>query len=273
MFTPFERSGAGIHTGAMCAVRIAPSSVSGVTFETPEGRIRVRPEAIDPGSRRATDLREGGARVRTVEHLLAALSAFAGVDVTVEVDGPELPALDGSALPWIEALDAAGATRGVRLFDIDEEIRVSAGASTAVLSPLEVGEEPEYTVRLSYDPPWPLPSTATYRPSAGDLTADVAPARTYALERELAQIEAEGLGRGGSVHNALIIGDRGPLGDDGLRFDDEPARHKLLDAIGDLFVTGALPRARLTLTKPGHRINHELVRLLGDRTGDRSRGR
>jgi len=262
MFTPFEIAGIGIHTGVRCAARVSPGREPGVVFETAEGPIRLRPGAIDPNSSMATDLVFEEARVRTVEHLLAALSAFSTNDFRVEVDGPEIPILDGSSVRWVAALDAAGAPRGVRTFEVAREMTTSAGRSRATLRPIPADEEPVYRVELDYVEPWPMPAEATFRPLADDLATALAPARTYALAREVTDILGRGLAKGGSLDNALVIGDGGPLGGAELRFADEPARHKLLDAVGDLFTTGALPRCHLFLFAPGHRLNHELARVL-----------
>jgi UDP-3-O-[3-hydroxymyristoyl] N-acetylglucosamine deacetylase len=262
MIEPFSRRGAGVHTGASCAVRVEPAPPgTGVVFETARGALRAVAGSIDPASRRATDLRDGSVRVRTVEHLLAALVWFGELDVTIAIDGPEIPIVDGSAAPWAASLLAAGATPGPRFVAIAEPVQVSVGESTASLTPLPPDRDPLLAVELKYEEPVAIGSPrVAFRPTADDFVSDFAPARTFALASEVDQIRAAGLGLGGSLDNAVIIGENGPLNPCGCRFPDEPGRHKLVDAIGDLSLLGGIPWAAFEAVRPGHRLLHELVR-------------
>jgi len=269
MFEPFSRRGVGVHTGVPCEVCVAPAEPgTGLVFETAAGSIPASPEAIDPDSRRATDLLRDGARVRTVEHLLAALAWFGEGDATIAVDGPEIPVLDGSAGPWAASLLAAGATPGPRYVAVDEPIAVELEGSVARLVPIDPGDAPVFRVELRFDDAPIGPPVAELDLARDDFVAAIAPARTFVLERDVEQIRAAGLGRGGCLDNALIIGEKGPLNPCGARFADEPARHKLLDAIGDLSLLGGLPRARLEAVRPGHRVMHELVRHAAAQVGE-----
>jgi UDP-3-O-[3-hydroxymyristoyl] N-acetylglucosamine deacetylase len=269
MFEPISRGGVGLHTGEECRVHLEPTPPgTGVVFVTADGSIQARPGAIDPASSRATDLLHGAARVRTVEHLLAALAWYGEADVSIEVDGPEIPILDGSAGPWVAALLAAGATPGPRFVEITAPLDVALDRSTASLRPLESDGDPLVSIELGYDEPIPLgPSRVVFRPRTDDFTAAFSAARTFALEREVDAIRAAGLARGGSLDNALVIGENGPLNPCGCRFPDEPARHKLVDALGDLFLLGALPWAEIHAVRPGHRLLHELVRRAAEHLG------
>jgi UDP-3-O-[3-hydroxymyristoyl] N-acetylglucosamine deacetylase len=267
MFEPFSRGGVGIHTGVECEVRVSPAERGqGIVFETPAGPVTARVETIDRASTRATDLRcRDGARVRTVEHLLAALAWCGVTDAKIAVDGVEIPILDGSAGPWIASLLAAGATAGPRFVGLTEPIEVELDSALARLTPLEPDGQPVYRVELRFDGAPIGPPAVEFRPMTDDFAARVAPARTFALERDIEAIRDAGLGRGGCFENALIIGDGGVLNPCGARFPDEPARHKLLDAIGDLSLLGGLPWARLEAVEPGHRVMHELVRAATDK--------
>jgi UDP-3-O-[3-hydroxymyristoyl] N-acetylglucosamine deacetylase len=262
MFEPFSRGGVGLHTGEPCEVRLEPARAgTGVVFTTADGSVPARPDAIDPASTRATDLVHGTTRVRTVEHLLAALAWHGELDVSCTVDGPEIPILDGSAGPWVAGLLAAGSVPNPRFVEITEPVEVELDRSTAFLRPLEPAEEPTFSVELGYDEPVPIGATqAVFHPTADDFTALYSAARTFALEREVGAIRAAGLARGASLDNALVIGENGPLNPCGCRFPDEPARHKLVDAVGDLFLLGAWPWAEVRAVRPGHRLLHELVR-------------
>jgi UDP-3-O-[3-hydroxymyristoyl] N-acetylglucosamine deacetylase len=259
-FLPFAREGVGIHTGAPCAVRAAPAEPgSGVVFATARGDVPLRPEAIAPASRRATDLAAGRARVGTVEHLAAALAWFGVRDARVDVDGPEIPILDGSAAPWVAALAAAGAEPGPAFVRVRAPIRVEGDGAWAEMAPLPAETAPSYSVELDFGGAPIGPRAAAFRPLVDDFTTAIAPARTFALAAEVAALRAQGLARGGSLDCALVIGDGGPLNPDGMRFPDEPARHKLLDAIGDLSLLGGLPWARVVLFRPSHELNRALV--------------
>jgi len=261
MFEPFSRAGVGVHTGAPCEVRIeAASPGHGLVFETIDGPIPVRPETIDPDASRATDLIYDHARIRTVEHLLAAMAWFGEADAKISPNGPEIPILDGSAGPWVASLLAAGATPGPRFVVLDEPVEVELAESLARLSPIEPDGDPLYRVELRFGDAPIGPPVCELNPACDDFISAIAPARTFALERDVAAIRSAGLGRGGCLDNALIIGEHGPRNPCGARFADEPARHKLLDAIGDLSLLGGLPWATFEAVKPGHKLMHELVR-------------
>jgi len=263
MFTAFELAGVGVHTAAPCTVEVAPATTgSGVSFVTADGDVPARAAHIDPESTRATDLVAGAGRVRTVEHLLAALAWFGLPDCTIAVSGPELPILDGSAAPWCTALLAAGARPGPRFFEPPRQLTVTIGDSAATLTPRSPGHQPVYRVELIFDPAEARSQSFELRPLADDGLTEVAPARTFALAAEVPALLDAGLGRGGTLDNALVIGPGGPINPGGERLPDEPARHKLLDALGDLALLGAWPRADLTLIRPGHRLLHALVRRI-----------
>jgi UDP-3-O-[3-hydroxymyristoyl] N-acetylglucosamine deacetylase len=259
-FRPFLCEGVGVHTGERCAARVSPGPErSGVLFATALGEIPLRPESIAADSVRATDLARGEARVRTVEHLAAALAWFGVRGARIEVDGPELPILDGSAAPWTEALARAGAAPGPAFVRMREAVRIERGRSFGELVPLEPDGSPSYAVELDFGAAPIGPSQAAFRPLEDDLARELAPARTFALRGEVEALRARDLGRGGSLDNALVIGDGGPLNPGGMRFPNEPARHKLLDAVGDLAILGGLPWARVTLVRPSHALLHALV--------------
>jgi len=259
-FGPFFREGAGVHTGERGSVRVfCGTGRSGIVFATARGELVLGPESIAADSRRATDLARGAARVRTVEHLVAALAWFGVTDARIEVDGPEIPILDGSAAPWVEALAAAGAVPGPVFVRIREPVRASIGGSAGEIAPLAPGESPVYSVALDFgEAPIGNPAAA-FRPLEDDFASAIAPARTFALLEEVEALRALGLARGGNLDNALGIGGDGPLNPEGMRFPDEPARHKLLDAVGDLAILGGLLWARVTLVRPSHALNHALV--------------
>lgn len=257
---PFRREGRGIHTGARCAVTVRPlPERDGIVFATERGEVPLAPAALAPDALHATDLARGDARVRTVEHLAAALAWFGAAGARVEVEGPEIPILDGSARPWCEALAEAGWTPGPRFVELAGPISVELGDARGEMIPPGEGGSPLIEVEIDFGGAPVGPRRVAFLPTTDDFVGSVAPARTFSLVRDLADLEARGLALGRGLDCGLAIGDLGPLNPEGMRFADEPARHKLLDAMGDLSILGGLPWAEVRLARPGHALNRELV--------------
>ncbi|HEY3248545.1 MAG TPA: UDP-3-O-acyl-N-acetylglucosamine deacetylase [bacterium] len=256
-------AGYGLHTGERTAVRCLPAPKgTGVTFVLNGVEIPARLDAV-VDSHRGVTLGRGGVVVRTVEHLLAAASALGIANLRVEVDGEELPALDGSARPFADALTAAGAvTQGVawRPVDLAEPVWVSRGATFVLALPAPI-------LRVTYVVPTGIPSLGTQsidiRDPAGVFTEQLAPARTWGFASEAAALRAEGLARGASEDNTLGLGPEGFLWPP--RFDDEPARHKVLDLLGDIALLGRPLRAHVLAVAAGHALHVELARAIEKR--------
>jgi UDP-3-O-[3-hydroxymyristoyl] N-acetylglucosamine deacetylase len=261
MFAPFVKTGMGVHSGRESTILVEAGLLeSGVCFLVGDKVIPARPGFIDGAQARATALKRDNARVCTVEHLLAALTAFGETDVRIAVEGEEVPILDGSALPFAEALMEMGAELGPRFVELAEEVVVEQGDSRACLTPVGPSGEPFIKVDVDFGRSELAAAEVIYYPRRDDFFKQLAPARTFAFESDLNEIFGAGLARGGSLDCALVLGEHGPVNPEGMRFEDEPARHKLLDAIGDLSLLGGLPRAEVRLVRPGHRLLHALVR-------------
>jgi UDP-3-O-[3-hydroxymyristoyl] N-acetylglucosamine deacetylase len=209
-------------------------------------------------------------RVGTVEHLLAALSG-AGIDnALIELNGPEVPILDGSAEPFLFLLDCAGAVEldaPRRVIEIRRTVRVTAGEAWAELRPLGPvarAAQPVLEMDLSID----FAAAAIGRQSCSlRLTRDsfrhqLAEARTFALAADVAHLRAAGFALGGSLDNALVVDDAIVLNPGGLRMANEFASHKLLDAVGDLSLAGGLLHGRFVAHRTGHDLNNRLLRAL-----------
>jgi UDP-3-O-acyl N-acetylglucosamine deacetylase len=223
----------------------------------------VGPEGLGAGERR-TRLVHDTAEVHTVEHLLAALLAARLDNVLVEIDGPELPGLDGSALPWAAALAAAGADEqeGTRRV-LRLRRAVAVALDGASLCAIPTGREVlELSYTLDYSRQGLPPQHVEASLPGTDFLAELAPARTFVLAGEVAGLRAAGLGRGATPENTLVLARGGQPVEGSLRFPDEPARHKMLDLLGDLALLGADLQARVVAVKSGHRAHHELVRRL-----------
>ena len=266
-------SGIGLHSGEDVNLSLLPAEADqGVRFiriDLPDRP--VIPFDFDHLARhdRQTTVANGSAEVNTVEHLGAGLLALGIDNCTVEIDGPEVPGMDGSSLPFVEALRKAGRSElkaPRRAFTVDEVVAVHDDEASIVAFPADQGLEVTYT--LSYPPETGLsPQHVTLTINEDCFVSEIAPARTFCLESEARALQAAGYGKGANTSNTLVIGREG-LVDNEFRLGDELARHKVLDLIGDLSLLGADLKARVVATCSGHGTNHALVRKLRSRMRD-----
>ncbi|HEX2800616.1 MAG TPA: UDP-3-O-acyl-N-acetylglucosamine deacetylase [Phenylobacterium sp.] len=269
--TPVLFAGVGVHTGAYTRVAIRPAGPeTGIAFVRTDVTDRDNLVPVSPQSVCKTQLgtvitNAAGVTVATIEHLMAALVMLGVDNAVVEVDGPEMPIMDGSAADFVKLLERAGKrTQGAarRFIEILETVEVIDGDKRATLKPamrFEVAFEIQFPTavigRQSVDLPM---DEMTFR-------RELADCRTFGFLHEVEALRAMGLARGGSMENAVVIeGDR-VLNPEGLRRPDEFVRHKALDAIGDLFVLGAPILGRFEGVLAGHGINNQLVRALAAR--------
>ena len=264
---PVELSGVGLHTGVEAAVRLLPGDPdTGIVFRRTDlpGHPEV-PARLDYRCerRRCTALQNGKAEVQTVEHLLAALHAFELDNVVVEISGPEVPGLDGSSLPFVEALRSGRVTEQKatqKIFTPARALHFRRGDITLVALPREEGLHLSYT--LSYDRPRSVQQTCSLEVTPDSFATEIAPARTFVTEEEVPQLREAGLGKGASEDNTLVISSDGEQDAVGLRFSDEYARHKLLDLLGDLCLLGRPLHAQVMAYRSGHEANAALVQKL-----------
>ncbi|MDB5443296.1 MAG: lpxC [Phenylobacterium sp.] len=261
-------AGVGVHTGAYTRVAVRPAVAdTGILFirtdvTDRDNRVLVAPETVCKTQLGTVIGNAAGVTVATIEHLMAALVMLGVDNATVELDGPEMPIMDGSSLPFITILDRAGlrmqdAPR--RFIEILETIEVVDGDKRAALRPAE-GFEVAFEISF--------PSSVIGRQRV-DLAMDgqafrdeLADCRTFGFLHEVEHLRSLGLARGGSLENCVVIeGDR-VLNPEGLRRPDEFVRHKALDAIGDLYVLGAPILGRFEAELAGHAINNLLVRAV-----------
>ncbi len=269
-----ELAGLGLFTGYPVRVRFKPSAPgSGIWFvrtDTPEPiRVQARIENLSKRARR-TSLRNGVGTIETVEHCLSAIRGLEIDNLIVELDNAELPGVDGSGMPYVERLREAGvvqqdAERSV--LNIAQIVRVTEGDAELVAWPGESGQLDVY-YELDY-PGTPIGHQIFhFALSKDDYIREIAPARTFVLEDEARQLRAAGLGTHLTAQDVLVIGPTGPIDND-YRFPNECVRHKILDLIGDLMLSGVFVCGRVYARKSGHSLNHELVnRLLEQRASE-----
>ena len=266
-------SGAGLHTGAVSHVSLKPAEPgSGIVFYLPGGVVLPAQADRVVDTARCTVLGDGTARLSTVEHLLSACAGLGVRDLAVEIDGPEVPIGDGSAACWVEALRAGGLTAdtapATRLTLTHPVIVTGKDGAFVAAYP---SDRLRITVAIHF--PHPLIGTqiARYTPDDADgcdYASEIAGCRTFGFIEEVEALLAAGLARGGTLDNAIVIyPDRFSTP---LRFENELARHKLLDVVGDLALGGSalLPKADIIAVKPSHRLNTQLALRLREALGD-----
>lgn len=267
MFSGFSIEGVGVHSGHRVGVRIDPAPRGArIVFHHRRKSFLCEPGALAHNSPLCTTV----GSVATVEHLLFALCACGVEDAKIRVRGGEIPILDGSAAPWISLLRRAGARGALRQFELTEPLTVEERSGRARLYPAPPGEPGSIHVTVDY----PGFSGEKQIPLTGPALKAIAGARTFAFLRDVPAMRALGRIRGGGPHCALVLGDDGPMTTP--RSADEPLDHKLLDAIGDLYILGALPRAHIRLERPGHALLQSVVRRLAQKracAGTTSRAR
>jgi UDP-3-O-[3-hydroxymyristoyl] N-acetylglucosamine deacetylase len=269
--TPALFAGVGVHTGAYTRVNVRPAPVdSGVVFvrtdvTDADNRVLVAPETVCKTQLGTVIGNAAGVTVATIEHLMAAFVMLGVDNAVVELDGPEMPIMDGSSLPFIRVLDRAGlrlqdAPR--RYIEILETVEVVEGDKRASLKPAD-GFEVAFEIRF----PTPVIGTQAIDMAMDEQTfrAELADCRTFGFLHEVEALRSMGLARGGNMDNVVVIDSDRVLNPEGLRRPDEFVRHKALDAIGDLYVLGAPILGRFEGELAGHAINNLLVRALAAR--------
>ena len=268
--------GIGVHSGRRVSLTLLPAPAGhGIVFRrTDLGRDVPAHHSHVVDTKLCTVIGEGSARVGTIEHLMAAL-AGAGVDnVLIEVDGPEVPIMDGSAAPFSFLLECAGIASlntPRRVVEIRRPVRVTDGQAFAELCPFDTMTQgravvaiPTLDLEVSID----FADAAigrqrsTLRLTPENFRVAVASARTFALASDIDQLRQLGYAKGGSLDNAIVVDGAKVLNPGGLRMKDEFAAHKLLDAVGDLALAGAALHGRYIANRPGHSLNNKLLKAL-----------
>jgi len=263
---PIFCSGIGLHSGLTTRMNIRPADVdTGIVFIRQDlgKKVRIRAHidnVID--ATLATTIGQEGVKVSTVEHLMA---AFAGVGVDnaeVELDAPEVPIMDGSSEPFNALLKNAGIQvqeKPKKFVIVKHPVTVVDGDRQATLLPSS-----DFKLSYTIDFRHPLISNQFYliQISNGNFEREISRARTFGFLREYETLKARGFARGGSLENAVVVGESGVLNEGGLRFADEFVRHKILDSIGDLWLLGAQVIGHFIGYKSGHTLNHKLIHKL-----------
>jgi UDP-3-O-[3-hydroxymyristoyl] N-acetylglucosamine deacetylase/3-hydroxyacyl-[acyl-carrier-protein] dehydratase len=267
---PATISGRGLFFGQPATVTFKPAPANrGVVFirtDLHNAEVPARIEHTVKRARRST-LRVADATVDTCEHVLSAVAGLGIDNLNIQLSGPELPDLDGSAKPFVDALLPAGLApsaepRHALTISVPVMVRQDDSTLAAMPSP-KPGLEILYELDYSNQPAIGR-QVAVFNLGSDDYAKEIAPARTFVLEAEAAALQAAGVGTHLTTAQMLVIGPRGPLSPNQFRFPDEPVRHKVLDLIGDLKLLGVPIQGRIIAVRSGHALNHTFVRALED---------
>jgi|SRR5579863_593102 len=261
-------SGIGLHSGKEVTLQVSPAPAgTGILLGTQShrGALKASPQHV-LSTRLSTTVGDDRFTIRTVEHLLSALFGSDIDNAVVTVSGEEIPIMDGSALPFVNLLRDAGSVeqaaprRVIRMLKI---LRVEEGDKYIQVSPSEAASV-HFTIRFNH--PGISEQSHTYFPSAASFRQEIAPARTFGFLRDVERLRAEGLIRGGSIENALVIGEKGLLNEQRLRFGNEFVRHKILDLIGDFSLIGAPILGKIEAYCSGHSLHQRFLQKLLSQT-------
>ena len=264
---PIGCVGTGLHTGARVSLTLHPSEPdSGVRFlRYDRSGSRPLPARFDQvcDTTMCTTLGEpGGTMVATVEHLMASLAICEIDNVLVEVGGPELPIMDGSAEPFVFLIECAGVVEQDRprlRIEVLKPVSVTAHGKHARLEPADGFE---VACEIQFDHPLIDSQAMRVRFSADEFKTEIARARTFGFAERVEELWSRGLALGGSLKNAVVVSRDRVLNEEGLRFPDEFVRHKVLDSIGDLYLAGGQLIGRFTGRCAGHTMHNKLLRAL-----------
>jgi UDP-3-O-[3-hydroxymyristoyl] N-acetylglucosamine deacetylase len=265
-------TGIGVHTDQRVAMTLKPGAPnSGIVFRRVDvkngGREIKAVHANVVDTRLCTVLgNDAQVRVGTIEHLMAAFAGLGIDNAVVEIDGSEVPIMDGSAAPFVFLIECAGTMIQAaprRVIQVLKPVVVEDGDRRVMLTP---AAEPMLECSIHYAHPLIGDQRVSVRLNPGNFKIELGRARTFCLEEDVARMRAAGLAQGGSLDNAVVIGRSRVLNDDGLRYDNECVRHKALDCLGDFYLAGAAILGAIESVRSGHALNHRaLGTLLADR--------
>ena len=263
-------SGIGLHSGRKVAVTFRPAPAgTGIIYTRtdlqPQVTIAASPECVRDTQLCTALVNADGVRIATVEHLTAALSAFGIDNLYIDVDAPELPVMDGSAHPFVYLFDRAG----VRMLDapkkfyaVRRQVRVEDGDKYAELLPGSGGFHLDLTIDFRHPAIEQRDQHFAFTFSGRGFASELSRARTFCFMRDVEYMHAHNLALGGSLENAVVFDDTRVMNPGGLRYPNELVKHKMLDAIGDLYMAGHSLLGEFRAHKTGHTLNNRLLRAL-----------
>jgi len=271
--TIVKTTGVGLHSGVKVALVLRPAPVdTGVVFRrvdlTPPVDLKADPWGVGD-TRMASCLEKQGAKVATVEHLMSALAGLGIDNIYIDVDAAELPIMDGSAAPFVFLLQSAGIEEQAaakKFIRVKKVVEVKEGDKWARLTPFD-GFSLDFSIVFSHPAVAQSGSSAHLDFADQSYMREISRARTFGFMQDVEALREQGLALGGSLDNAIVMDEYRVLNQDGLRYADEFVKHKILDAVGDLYLIGHPLLAAFSAHKSGHALNNALLReLLSDET-------
>ncbi len=264
---PVSINGIGLHSGLEVSMTLYPAEVDyGIKFIRKDLSNNNIIDAIwsnVTNTKLSTTIsNQSGASISTIEHLMSALSGLHIDNIKIEIDGPEVPIMDGSSIKFVDLIDQTSTknlNKRRKILKIKKNIKVENNDSSAELKPNN-----QFSIDFEIDFPSKLISKQSCQLQLinGNYKTDIASARTFGFERDVDILRSNGLALGGSLDNAVVVGETKILNRDGLRFKDEFVRHKILDSIGDLYLAGSPIQGYFLGNKSGHHLNNLLLRSL-----------
>ncbi|WP_299008172.1 UDP-3-O-acyl-N-acetylglucosamine deacetylase [uncultured Shewanella sp.] len=264
-----KTTGVGLHSGNKVTLIIRPAPINtGIVLVRTDLTPAVEIPAIADQVRETTMctalVNDDGVRVSTIEHLFAALAGLGVDNAIIEVDAPEIPIMDGSASPFVFLLQSVGIAEqsaAKKYIRITKPIRVEDGDKWAELKPFQ-GFRVNFAIDFNHPEIARSQQHVTMDFSSAAFIKDISRARTFGFMRDIEYLRANNLALGGSMENAVVLDEYRVLNPDGLRYDDEFVKHKILDAFGDLYVAGHAIVGEFSAYKTGHALNNQLVRAM-----------
>jgi len=266
--TSIRATGIGLHTGEKVFLTFHPAPVdSGIVFRRvdldPIVEIEARPENVGDTTL-STCLVKGEVRISTVEHLLAAMAGLGIDNAVIDVSAPEVPIMDGSSSPFVFLLQSAGVDeqdKAKQFVRIKKQVVVSDGDKQAIFEPYD-GFKVDFEIEFDHPVFRNSKQTAEIDFSGTSFVREISRARTFGFMNDIEFLRANNLAMGGSMENAIVLDQYKVLNEDGLRYSDEFVKHKILDAIGDLYLLGNSLIGAFKGVKSGHALNNKLIRAL-----------
>ncbi|MFQ5983879.1 MAG: UDP-3-O-acyl-N-acetylglucosamine deacetylase, partial [Alphaproteobacteria bacterium] len=265
---PIACTGVGLHSGEKVSMTLHPAAAdAGIVFRRPDivdggGLVRAHFSNVCRTLMCTTLRNEAGVTVSTVEHLMAALAGCGIDNLLVEIDGPEVPIMDGSAAPFVFLMECAGIVEQEalrRAIQVMKPVRVGHGTRFASLVP---SDRFSVSFEIAFDNPLIARQERSFEVTEQVFKDEVSAARTFGFVEDVAALRARGLVRGGSLDNAVVVSGTKVLNEEGLRYEDEFVRHKVLDSIGDLYLAGAPLLAHFHGICSGHPLHYRLLKAL-----------
>ncbi len=261
-------NGVGLHSGVNTTINLIPAPCdTGIIFRRTDvadakGAVKASYKNVVDTNLGTTIANEFGTKISTIEHLMAAIWGCGIDNLFIDIDAPEVPIMDGSSEPFVFLIECAGVTiqeKPRHLIEVIKTVKVEDGDKMIEVSP---SADFSINLRIDFNHKHVQKQAFDYKSTYASFKNDLCRARTFGFKHEIEQLHKMGLAKGGSLSNAILIGDDGVVNEEGLRYSDELVRHKTLDFIGDIYLAGYYILGQFSGSKTGHGINNKILHEL-----------